>query len=53
MLLPRSHLHTNRRYRSPALGLHARNDTESSYSNLRLGAGNGFERGISDMITAV
>ncbi|KAM3510618.1 hypothetical protein MY11210_005748 [Beauveria gryllotalpidicola] len=37
---------------SPILGVHTRGDTESSYTNLRLGAGNGFERGISDMITA-
>ncbi|KAJ3477703.1 hypothetical protein NLG97_g8770 [Lecanicillium saksenae] len=35
------------------LGVHARSDTESSYTNLPLGVGNGFERGISDMITAV
>ncbi|ATY58297.1 hypothetical protein A9K55_002317 [Cordyceps militaris] len=35
------------------LGMHTRSDTESSYTNLRLGAGSGFERGISDMITAV
>ncbi|KAK8141718.1 hypothetical protein G3M48_010029 [Beauveria asiatica] len=38
--------------RSPILGVHTRGDTDSSYTNLRLGAGNGFERGISDMITA-
>ncbi|OAQ98743.1 hypothetical protein LLEC1_07797 [Akanthomyces lecanii] len=38
---------------SPALGMHARNGTDSSYTNLRLGAGSGFERGISDLITAV
>ncbi|KAM3473222.1 hypothetical protein MY5147_004898 [Beauveria neobassiana] len=37
---------------SPILGVHTRGDTDSSYTNLRLGAGNGFERGISDMITA-
>ncbi|KAJ4150052.1 hypothetical protein LMH87_010819 [Akanthomyces muscarius] len=38
---------------SPALGMHARNDTDSSYTNMRLGAGSGFERGISDLIAAV
>ncbi|KAM0667234.1 hypothetical protein ACQRIU_005089 [Beauveria bassiana] len=37
---------------SPILGVHSRGDTDSSYTNLRLRAGNGFERGISDMITA-
>ncbi|OAA57218.1 hypothetical protein ISF_07139 [Cordyceps fumosorosea ARSEF 2679] len=37
----------------PTLAVHTRGDTESSYTtNLRLGAGSGFERGISDMITA-
>lgn len=33
--------------------MHARNDTDSSYTNLRLGTGSGFERGISDLIATV
>lgn len=33
--------------------MHARNDTDSSYTNMRLGAGSGFERGISDLIAAL
>lgn len=33
--------------------MHARNGTDSSYTNLQLGAGSGFERGISDLIAAV
>ncbi|XWW98070.1 hypothetical protein V2A60_006066 [Cordyceps javanica] len=34
------------------LGVHIRSDTESSYTKLRIGARSGFERSVSDMITA-